>query len=177
MSTKIFYAYRIKNENLEKFLIYIHKLGNLIKNDSLNKIAFEIASKKINYRDKNFLISHLTDRNNISYTLDRSLTISILTSKDGYTYIKLFGHQGTLNYLEKKFEKIKYIEDYHYQNQTEPPEDIPQKEFNKRGKKWDKITGGISYNTMLSIILVPDFILETFNYSFLSKIEEYTKNQ
>lgn len=31
------------------------------------------------------------------------------------------------------------LEDYHYQDQTDPPEGIRYQDFKKRGKKWDKL--------------------------------------
>jgi hypothetical protein len=41
--------------------------------------------------------------------------------------------------FHSRVEWPEWAEDYHYQNQTDPPEDIPYAQFRKRGKVWDKV--------------------------------------
>jgi hypothetical protein len=43
---------------------------------------------------------------------------------------------GDFNY---QIDWPEWSEDYHYQNQTDPPEDIPWAEFKRRGTMWEKI--------------------------------------
>lgn len=39
------------------------------------------------------------------------------------------------------FLKLPGITDYHYQNQTDPPEDVPARAWRKRAKDWDEVLG------------------------------------
>jgi hypothetical protein len=44
----------------------------------------------------------------------------------------------------KIFENHELIEDYHYQNQVDEPEDVSLKDFNKRGRDWNKVLGDMN---------------------------------
>ena len=71
--------------------------------------------------------------------LDCSLT-AVATFDSDFWYIKFFSNSGFSNkILNKIIEEIKELEDFHYQNQSDPPEEIPEEEYNKRGQKWEEL--------------------------------------
>ena len=107
---------------------------------------------------------------------EKTSSVSIWIHTDGYVYIKLFGDYDFLNIMERELPKLKGIEDYHYQNQCDKPDEVSQKSWDKREKIWDEITGGSTYTTMLSLQMVPDYMLETWNYEFSVKVREAQKN-
>ncbi len=52
------------------------------------------------------------------------------------------------------------VEDYHYQNQTDPPEEVPPKEWAKRRRVWDGITkdpGGVGRHVTLEVLNPSNF--------------------
>lgn len=59
-----------------------------------------------------------------------------------YWYIKFFPNSNWMHKVLTKVEtEIPKLEDYHYQNQSDPPEDIPYHLYQKRDKKWDELLG------------------------------------
>lgn len=68
-----------------------------------------------------------------------------------YYYLKFFPNNIFTDILSKIIDEFPEIEDFHYQNQTDPPEDVPYEEFEKRDDKWDELTGPVdNYTRMLS---------------------------
>ena len=66
---------------------------------------------------------------------------------------------GVLLYTETTtmrdaFEALDAVEDYHYQNSTDGPEDVPADDWAERGEFWDRITGdGAPIESMLTMQL------------------------
>lgn len=56
-----------------------------------------------------------------------------------YWYLKFFNNTGwqaeALNQSINKYN----LEDFHYQNQSDPPEDIPYRQYEARDKKWNSL--------------------------------------
>lgn len=56
---------------------------------------------------------------------------------DDFWYVKFFPNYKwqyeVINEMSPEFE------DFHYQDQTDPPDDMEYEEFEKRGRKWDKL--------------------------------------
>jgi hypothetical protein len=70
--------------------------------------------------------------------LDCSLK-AVCTFDDEFWYIKFFSNSGiSRKILNNILEKLE-LEDFHYQNQSDPPEEISQEEYDKRGEKWDQL--------------------------------------
>lgn len=83
-----------------------------------------------------------------------------------YWYLKFFPNGYGNRFMEAIEEKCDVLEDFHYQNSTDPPEGMTWKEFDKRNKKWSEITApDDSYRNMLSYTV---FDAETFR-SVISK--------
>jgi hypothetical protein len=177
MSTKIFWAYRTKNKNLSKLLKFIQKEQIIFNNKCINEVAENIAKYKIDIDNKDFLEKHLSKRNTVCYPFVKDLNVSLFSHNDGYTYIKLFGDTDNMNKFDSKLKKLNYIKEYEYQNQTDAPEKIGEKEYRKRGKKWDSFTERTgNFTDMLSIQIVPDFILQLFSFEFRNLINKYKKS-
>lgn len=175
MSTKIYYAYRTKNKNLSRFLTELQQKKNTIKEEAMRCVALGLAKPDYIERDfqsREFIIEHMRKRTTAFYELCKETSVSITIDSDGYTYIKLFGDYEYMNKFCKWLNESGYIEDYHYQNQTDAPNGISEEDFSARGDKWDRITGGVTYSCMLNIILVPDFLLESWNYDFVRLVEK-----
>lgn len=171
MSTKIYYAYRMKSEFLADFMMKLEDKRNEMYKEARKKVIEYLVLNKVDVSVDEFMLKHLKKRESIFYDLDLNTSLSISVQKDGFTYIKLFGTQNGINELHDFFTSLLYVEDYHYQNQTDHPEDTTYEDFQKRGEKWDKITGGSTYISMIPIQIIPDFILEPSNYMFKYEVE------
>lgn len=172
MSTKIFYAFRLKSKDLPKFLIAVRKKKTELKQKAIHSVASQVARDNIDIEDPKFIEQHLMKRRSIMYGLCQNLEMSMASMQDGFTYIKLHGDMDHIRTMCDQFDKMSYVEDYHYQNQTEAPEEIGEKAFSRRGTKWDLVTGGTSYSTMLTIELIPDFILEMYPFELQDLIRQ-----
>ena len=74
-----------------------------------------------------------------------------------YWYIKFFCNSNvTMNIFDRILE-IQGIEDYHYQNQTDPPDGISYKNFQKRNKKFEELMPNDRYDDMPFEITIFDF--------------------
>lgn len=69
--------------------------------------------------------------------LDCSLN-AVCTFDEDYWYIKFFSNSNISREILNIIKELD-LEDYHYQNQTDPPEDITDEEYSKRGKKWEEL--------------------------------------
>jgi len=167
MSTKIYDAFRIKknidilstlNKAREFFTEYVSQDKGLLYSIHAETtyaavIAFEeneenvMAKNVIVGNDNNTIDTFWIERCLEKYAIgmekkisDIKISCSIFYDSD-YWYIKVFVNN---NWTYKPLEDIakKYgWEDYHYQNQVDPPEDIPDGEFEKRIEMWDKLLG------------------------------------
>lgn len=169
MSTKIYYAYRMKSEFLADFMMKLEVKRNEMYTLARKTVIEYLVMNKVDVSTDEFMLKHLKKRESIFYDLDLNTSLSISVQKDGFTYIKLFGTHNGINELDTFFTSLLYVEDYHYQNQTDAPEGI--EDFDKRGDKWDEITGGSTYTSMIPIQVIPDFILEPSNYMFKYEVE------
>lgn len=92
------------------------------------------------------------------------------------------------NAFNKIFKNLSMIEDFHYQNQTDEPEDIPVKEFRLRGKWWEKVMqdktpaqSGLSFSLMTdyeTFFLLPSYqdIVESLNTNIESRTKTIVRN-
>lgn len=165
MSTKIYDAYRIKKDKVDNIYDLLHEFREVAKeyvsqNEKLlrrihvgsfyyhmmNTDDGERLIKR--YKDAKFIDWEIADYLRYSEnTLTREIVaidVKVLVTlfmDDEYWYMKFFINDQSLSKVLRILEdKYDYLEDYHYQNQTDPPEDIPYQEFKKRGEVWDKLT-------------------------------------
>jgi hypothetical protein len=189
MSTKIYNAYRLPKEtdilkvlkqakniatemvaNEEDYLKFLHAMffynvDEKLKKEPNNKFFLKIKEENINnefhYHDLEFFMflegnEHKVDRMAVSAKFDCSVFYD-----ENYWYLKFFPNERIENRMLDKFKKELNFEDYHYQNQVDTPDDIPEEEYMARGKKWDELTkesggnylDGFTYNIMGANVL------------------------
>ena len=167
MSTKIYDAFRLPKGNdilktLEKVreifteavskdetLLYcIHAVTTMeasieFEKDPKNFIAKEVIEGNKNNNIDSFWIERYLEK--ISMSMERKPEdISIKCSvfyDDSYWYIKYFINGNWAYEPMMEAAKITGMEDYHYQNQSDPPEDISYEEYESRIEVWDKLLG------------------------------------
>lgn len=164
MSTKIFYAYRIPkqvdvlkklktlkemateqiaNNRILLGLIHVHVLDDAKReyekdpSNHMAKYALEDNEKGIFDDFWAERVLEKAQRSLIKSHIDIYFECSIFYDND-FWYIKFFPNNKIYENLLGKLENLGF-EDYHYQNQTDPPEDIPFEEYEKRGEIWDAL--------------------------------------
>lgn len=70
--------------------------------------------------------------------LDFSLHCSVIPLRKGKTLLLLYCQNKEMT---KMWEKLKFIKDYHYQDQTDKPRNISEKNWEIRKNDWDKALG------------------------------------
>lgn len=179
MSTKIFYAYRMKKSKVDNIFDLLYewrlKATDEIKNNKkllekihmgafyyivLNTEDVEEREKKMKeYNDGRIgwtIREYLeTYENQLQYhpiATYMKLEANIFMD-DEYWYFKFFPNESWaydfLNNLEKDYDGF---EDYHYQNSTDKPDDISHEDYRKRDEKWEELTerSGGNYRDGLS---------------------------
>jgi len=149
MSTKIYNG--IKFEVKDVFELY-EKL-NIFKDYAEKKLIEKYLNKRLYHDLKNIM----KDKNlNIINTWDISNELSDFLNKNKHyglqnkNYIQIYPHQETntiygyyvLDYtIEKDLLEEDWNSDFHYQNQSDPPENIDEHEYAKRSNIWDDLFG------------------------------------
>jgi hypothetical protein len=165
MSTKIYDAYRIKKEN--DILVTLKKAKELViqevANDKLllttvHAISIAYALKEFEQNKENLSAKNAIDEHKKGkldgFWLQRSLEknshslvrgdidvdfYAMIFYDDDYWYLKFFYNTNSFSkYLEKISTELN-LEDFHYQNQVDPPNDVPAEEFDNRSEKWDEL--------------------------------------
>lgn len=91
-----------------------------------DKMIYELTYSKIDYILQAYLRSGLNE------PLNFQASVVVYPYKDSI-YVQFFGIRDVKNYINKKFS------DFHYQNQTDRPDKVTDKEWNQREKVWDDI--------------------------------------
>lgn len=167
MSTKIFDAYRIKKStdilsllvkskeiaatiiaNSADLLHLIHANTtlaalNAVKNNPEDRRAKRVLELNENNDIDLWWIKMQLEKleKDIEYNpLDIYTSCSIFYDRK-YWYIKFYPNSKIQIQIVDKIVEEFALEDYHYQNQTDPPEHIPYKTYQARDKKWDQLLG------------------------------------
>lgn len=176
MSTKIFEAYRIKKsevdniidlvnqwrEDCTEFMKGYEEVHKQIHTGCFYWMTFnhdgEELEKKIDKFNEDPVFweiqrylreSENSLTNDLVYTSVR-LRVSIFMDND-YWYFKFFPNdRWSYKFLSMLEAGYPELEDFHYQNQTDPPEDIPEDEYRARDEKWEELCRGTNdYTTGL----------------------------
>jgi hypothetical protein len=198
MSTKIWEAYKIPIDKLNDFIDIVRevKMKEIV---SLAKSLFdcvkEEAIDKRLERDKSYRYysdeewaEHLKDISSRIYARfelfwelieaganSRERTPLDITCGfnmwcyDGNFYIIPFGEHGSFRGV--KFPE--WVTEYHYQNQTDKPSRISNKEWNNRRKTWDKVCLGDPPNDWNSRRIYYSLFNPKFDKAFISWELEY----
>lgn len=93
-----------------------------------------------------FYIKYFLEKERLSFTkspVDVQFDCSVFYDDD-YWYIKVFPNTRWMHDVIERTEKsIDEFEDFHYQNQTDPPDDIDYEDFQAREEKWDELLGEV----------------------------------
>jgi hypothetical protein len=107
------------------------------------------------------IFEYLNDRFRATYKTherdpicDWELNISIVPL-EGKTIFKLFTEK---KFFKEMWKEIDGVKDYHYQDQTDPPEDISEEEWDQRRKDWEKVFEKVEGWAFSSVAYNFDFI-------------------
>lgn len=162
MSTKIYYAYRFRPYFLSEFMNIIQdyrkEFFHLVYADVVDWMDEQDWEKGRGLRK--WLKEEWPKLKNLA-SIANDVTCA-LWIYDDYVYVKFFGNYGDLGRLDKRLTLSNHIHDFHYQNQTDIPDDIPEAQYDERIKIWDKIFTDIGtpdkFTGALQIEIIPDFI-------------------
>lgn len=196
MSTKIFYAYRVPktidilsflNEMTDYHTDRIANDGELL--ELIHILALSDARKRDDFSAKTalerneegrlfefYIKEWLEENKNKSghINIDVDFEVSVFYDND-YWYLKFFPNMGAEYDTIKHFEDR--MEDYHYQNSTGPPEDIPYEEYDARDKKWDELLeysgGNYSKGLLYNIFTSEDFVDLLTKYHYTGEKDLY----
>lgn len=163
--------YEIMKEAI--FLLDSEKIFNKklnLKKEILNKMFLGEETSIIGYICEKYRINH--EKRIASFSdKESSLESVIYPISNKRTLIIFYFRQKYQREVIEKFVKKKIIEDYHYQNSTDKPDEISSREWNKRLKDWDAtgILDNAPIDRMLSFNLhthIPDLFL---SYELINK--------
>lgn len=153
MSTKIYNGIKFKSSNIREVLDQLISLKKVANDKALeilkdSEIALFVATNKISLddpfeatRELLHAINSKTHTLNHKYTFIPNLYFSIIVypDKDG----DIYGYYFDSN-VESFRELLKPLyDDFHYQNQSDPPSYLSEEEWNFRRTKWDEL---VDYN-------------------------------
>lgn len=163
MSTKIYNGYVLPKQSMEELLVFCKDMGNRMKEKKQNIIIKTLATMIIHMLDSTS--AGLADKVKLGEkALGKSLYGNALESLrsridkrnkferdpqfDFGCNIMLFPMEDKvlcLLYCEhSELEKIwnENVQEYHYQNQTDKPDEISNEEWEQRRKDWNEALGG-----------------------------------
>jgi hypothetical protein len=142
MSTKIFNAYKY-NGSLIDLIIELKKIRSLHIEKSKGLVLRTATQLRKNHKNKDNKVRFINDivsliklgRNSISYKIDAieiDADAAIFPLGDREFLVQFFRVNHDIEIKEP------FI-DYHYQNQTDQPEEISDEEWETRKEVWDKV--------------------------------------
>lgn len=158
MSTKIYDAYQSTTTDICKLFKYFKQLKQT-RVDYYNSIILDT----IKIEDIKQLEKMTTETPYLKYKFSESVVVYPYKDR---VFVQFFGN----NDLMKIVNKCKLFKDFHYQNQTDKPERLTEKEWRNREKIWDNIFKG-NDNIPAQSGLVYDFMTyDMFNMMQYKKI-------
>ena len=161
MSTKIYNGIKFKSNNWKEVLDQLISVREAAKEIAMKKLtdkelaAFILTSKTQDLSEWD-IYSELERACEAEYSgIGRSpafvprinFSVILYPTREGDIYGCYFGDQY-FSLLEP------YVTDFHYQNQTDPPDDVSDEDWEFRGKKWDELLDnrfsdtGFEFNVM-----------------------------
>jgi len=175
MSTKIYNGYKFKKAtSLNEIHSFCHKLRDKVKPIAEKLYYQQFINEAVGLYDKNqygfyeesmyfvnkegnkelfwgidrymhIRMNHIKATNQRDPEVDFGFSISILPLKKRKDVLVLL-------YTEKRelanvFKKLPEVEDYHYQNQSDKPNNISEKKWDQRRSDWDDALGGDGHST------------------------------
>lgn len=191
MSTKIYYAYRLRStsgatilgklQDAKKMALdVVRSDGDFLK--MLHVQALSMAHKDLEEGSKtekqwaerfvrdtekgefeDFYFGKSVERaanNPYRFLVSLDLRVSVFF-RGPFTYLKFFPNNKVERDIVDNVVCTLNAEDYHYQNQTDPPEDVPYSQYQYRDKVWDELTKstGGNYRGGFQFIIIDHFDL------------------
>jgi hypothetical protein len=164
MSTRIYDAYKVTkggfstilrirdvlNADYEKYVLHFLEAykNTLVKNIRLKNGCMRTRTNKdkklseLDALDLQFVLEDVS-RAEWNHPLNFSAGMVLYYYQRKF-YLQFFGTGRYWNTFDKCIEPFirrKLIMDFHYQDQTDRPEDISRKDYERRGRIWDRIFG------------------------------------
>ncbi len=164
MSTKIYNAYRLRSRlDLWKFLRYVRRRAEQYARERIDAFADELhaAVDPTSRRFQELLPSHhcewevrehiawdflhqayrKADASNVRSRVDLSLALTVREHEGRYYFIAYEG-DGMRGALTDLLDRSLLVEDFHYQNSTDRPDEISEAEWERRRRTWDAMGAG-----------------------------------
>jgi len=157
MSTKIYNAYRVsKKTDLKELLKQMREIAcdEASKDARFLKAVWRRCMQIVNANPKSVdwkddfkqefgiyqfeKVFFESRRDNDERIADGSIE-PVIWFDSKWWYLKFHSNSLFARNVEKRISQIPGIEDYHFQDQTDAPENISSAEFKRRGKKWDTL--------------------------------------
>lgn len=204
MSTKIYTGFRIRNTNLldmqQRIELFRLHANAVAADDQVRLIARMLAEKTDDLALKGELSnlsvderkqkikelmwkvhSDILDRQHrVAQTMHRDVEIDFsfeicFVPIDPSKVIGMYFTEQPK--LGKLWMSMPGVEDYHYQNQVDRPEDIPEAEWDKRGEVWHQVLGHHAPADRMftaRIVEIESCPYEIFDPKKLSLVQQYT---
>lgn len=149
MSTKIYDAYRVQGMTARELLDFFIE----IRKDFFTKVTIQLSQYPY-FKDKDYLAT--TDelkrifRSGMRDPFNYVSSVMIYPYENDF-YCVFFGMSDMLNgvtyleELERNETFMKHFSDFHYQNQTDQPDNVTDEEWNLRRDTWDKLISEYSF--------------------------------
>lgn len=154
---------------------YVEDLADKIRDLLTNGVSKDNSKVKYYIDELKDAVSgelHITQYSQFTNFLEKSsvslvksdgdvLFTSAIYYDEDYWYVKFFTNYNWQSDIENKFSELDEVEDFHYQNSTDNPENITYAEYELRGEKWGELlksangsySGGLRFDLMNAIAL------------------------
>lgn len=155
MSTKIYNGYRVNISKVEDLITFCQKAKTALRKARDKEIAKYFVSKrlysldrqavrpeyqKLSYRDICKKLEEAKLENNKGVrNFEIEMTASAVFIPRGRAFLVYFCCDN--QEMTKAWQALEEVEDYHYQDQCDRPEELTSREWNKRKKDWDEALG------------------------------------
>ena len=177
MSTKLYNGIKFKSNNIKEVLdqlISIKETAKKIAIDSISdrELGLFIVTNKLLDKDYYTTTRELIEAvdsnsyNKWSFVPRLHFSVVIYPTKEG----DIYGYYFDSN--KKEFRDLiePFYTDFHYQNQTDPPTDVTEEEWDFRREKWDELVDYKFKDTGLTYELVTGDDLDIFGLEEKIKI-------
>lgn len=177
MSTKLYNGIKFKSNNIKEVLdqlISIKETAKKIAIDSISdrELGLFIVTNKLLDKDYYTITRELIEAvdsnsyNKWSFVPRLHFSVVIYPTKEG----DIYGYYFDSN--KKEFRDLiePFYTDFHYQNQTDPPTDVTEEEWDFRREKWDELVDYKFKDTGLTYELVTGDDLDIFGLEEKIKI-------
>ena len=152
MSIKIYTGFIVKHNNPALLMKQLKKLQVEYTEFAKSKVAGIMSDETLKDHKK------AIEESKFLYEQIFKASVVIYFFKD-----KILGtHFINNREFENRFTKLRWLKDYHYQNQTDEPDDVTKKEWNQRKKDWDFLNipakDGFIFELLLESDISPYYI-------------------